>query len=107
MGQSATNVIPPKGYGTMTWRDAGKTVFLAAATNVLLSLYAIINAGGWPTNEDWHVMIKATLAIVLANIIKAISTNNVGELFTKDKPVVAVGAEELNQLKEQAKPTTP
>lgn len=103
MAQLASNIIPPKGLGTINWQDLWKTVFLSAVVNVLLGLYTIINAGEWPTHADFIVMLKATIAIIIGNMIKVVSTNNVGELFKKDKPVVAVPTEELIQLKEQAK----
>jgi hypothetical protein len=75
----------PKGLGKLDTQDLIKTLFLAAATNILLGVYAIINAGGYPTHSDWQVMIKSTIAIVISNVIKALGTNNEGKLFAKDK----------------------
>lgn len=99
MSQSATNIIPPKGLGSINWQDIWKTVFLAALVNVLLSLYTIVNAGNWPSSADLHVMLKTTVAIIIGNLIKVLSTNNVGQLLQKDKPVVAVDKAELETLK--------
>lgn len=106
MPELATTV-PPKGIGALNWQDIGKTVFLAAVTNMLLSLYSIINAGGWPTHQDFIVMAKATIAITIGNLIKAVSTNNVGQLFTRDKPIVHVDAEQLKEVVEKADSVTP
>ena len=101
MAQTASHVIPPKGLGSINWQDIWKTIFLAAVVNVLLSLYTIINAGNWPTSADLHVMLKATIAIIIGNLIKVLSTNNVGQLMQKDKPVVAVDKEKLDELKDK------
>ena len=102
MGEQA-NTIPPKGFGTVDfWKDLGKGAFLAALTNILLALYAIVQSGHLPTNGDWAVMLKSTLAILLSYFIKNLSTNNVGEMFTKDKPVVTVPAKELDKVIDKA-----
>lgn len=97
MGETASS-IPPKGLGSVDfWKDLGKGAFIAALTNILLALYTIVQNGDLPSGEDWGVMLKSTLAIVLAYFIKNFGTNNVGELFTKDKPVVKVDAEKLEE----------
>src|SRR5678815_1344176 len=102
MGEQA-NTIPPKGLGTVDfWKDLGKGAFLAALTNLLLALYAIVQAGHMPSNGDWAVMLKSTLAILLAYFIKNLSTNNTGQLFQKDKPVTTVPTQELKEVVEQA-----
>lgn len=98
MGEQA-NTIPPKGLGTVDfWKDLGKGAFIAALTNILLGLYTIIQSGNFPNHEDWITMIKSTLAILLAYFIKNLSTNNTGEMFTKDKPTVTVSAKELDKV---------
>lgn len=102
MAQLASNIIPPKGLGSLKLSDFWKSLFLAALMNVLLSLYTIINSGALPTHADWIMMLKSTSAIILAYLIKNLGTNNVGEMFTKDKPISAVSTEELVALKEQA-----
>lgn len=103
MSQDATATIPPKGLGSLKLSDFWKSLFLAALMNVLLSLYTIINSGALPTHADWIMMLKSTSAIILAYLIKNLGTNNVGEMFTKDKPVVSVDVKHLEDLKEQAK----
>lgn len=101
MAQTA-NTIPPHGLNKIQLSDFWKGLFIAALSNIFLSLYAIINTGAWPTHADLMVMLKATIAIVLSYIIKNFKTNNVGELFTQDKPVTTVPTEKLNNLKEKA-----
>lgn len=95
--------IPPKGLGKIQLNDFWKSLLLAAISNVLLSLYAIINTGAFPTYADLIVMAKSTLAIIISYLLKNLGTNNVGELLKKDQPVVTVGAEKLQDLKDEAK----
>ena len=94
--------IPPKGLGSIQLSDFWKGLLLAALTNVLLGTYAIINTGAFPTHADWMTMLKSTLAIVIAYLLKNLGTNNVGELMTKDKPVVHVDATDLEKLENKA-----
>lgn len=100
--QVATTV-PPKGLGSIHISDFWKGLILAALTNVLLSLYAIINTGTFPTHADWIDMLRATLAIIIAYLLKNLGTNNVGELFKEDKPIVHVDATDLKELQAKAK----
>lgn len=101
MAQIATT-IPPKGLGALHISDFWKSLILAAIMNILLALYPIINSGNWPTHADLVVMLKSTVAVILAYIIKNLSTNNVGEILEKDKPVVHVDATDLKQLEAKA-----
>lgn len=102
MGEQA-NTIPPKGIGTVDfWKDLGKGAFIAAITNLLLGVYTIVQNNQLPTGEDWATMLKSTLAILIAYFIKNLGTNNVGQMFTKDKPVTTVSSEKLKEVVEQA-----
>lgn len=101
MAQDATTV-PAKGLGSLKLSDFWKSLFLAAIVNVLLVLYPIIQGGHWPTSNDLQDMLKSTVAIIIAYLIKNLSTNNVGQILEKDKPVVHVDVETLNDLKEKA-----
>jgi hypothetical protein len=47
-------------------------------------------------------MLKSTVAIIIAYLIKNLSTNNVGQVLQKDNPVVNVDVSTLNDLKEKA-----
>lgn len=101
MSEIATT-IPPKGLGTIQLSDFWKSLLIAALSNILLSLYTIINSGTLPTHADLITMLKTTSAIVLSYLIKNLSTNNVGQLLVKDKPVVTVDKEHLANLQAQA-----
>ncbi len=101
MPQEGTVTVPPKGIFNLNWGDFGKGVFLAALMNILLTLYPIISGGAWPTSADLQSMLKSTVAMILSYLIKNLSTNNVGQLFAKDKAVVTVDKEHLEDLKAQ------
>lgn len=73
------------GLGKIQISDFWKSLFLAAITNVLMVLYPIINNGNWPDITDLNSMFKSTIAIIIAYLIKNLSTNNAGQLLKKDK----------------------
>ena len=102
MGQTATTDTT-KGIGNLQLSDFWKSLFLAAIVNVLMVLYPIIQGGHWPTSEDLSDMLKSTVAIIIAYLIKNLSTNNVGQILSKDKPVVKIEVEKLEELKTEAK----
>lgn len=101
MAQTA-NTIPPSGLGKLQMSDFLKSLLLAALTNVLLGLYTIIQSGNFPTQEDWIVMLKSTLAIIISYLLKNLGTNNTGQLLKKDQPVTLVSTEKLEEVVEQA-----
>ncbi len=97
-----SSTIPPSGIGTLHISDFLKSLFLAALTNVLLGLYTIVQSGNFPTHADWVMMLKSTFAIVLSYLLKNLGTNNVGQLFAKDKPITTVSAEKLDEVVKEA-----
>lgn len=101
MAQNAST-IPPKGFGKLHINDFWKSLLYSAITNMLLFLYPIINAGNWPTTLDFQNMSKTTAAMIIAYLLKNLGTNNVGEFLKKDKPVMLVNADNLNELQEKA-----
>lgn len=75
-----------KGLGKVQFKkDFIKGLFLAALMNILMTLYSIIDGGKWPSNADFIVMAKSTVALIIAYFIKNLGTNNQGELLKKDK----------------------
>lgn len=96
MSQTAANI--PKGLWSIHISDFWKSLFLAAIANILMTLYPIINGGHWPTSTDLQAMLKSTVAIILAYLIKNMTTNNVGQILKKDKPVISVNAETLQPV---------
>lgn len=105
MSQNASE-IPPHGLGKLHISDFWKSLFLAAIVNLLLGIYPIINSGSWPTLTDFQDMLKSTVAIIIAYLIKNLSTNNVGQILTKDKPVITVPMEDVKELEAKAADAT-
>ena len=101
MGQNST--VIPKGLGSIQISDFWKSLFLAAIVNVLLGLYPIISSGQWPTTTDLQAMAKSTVAIIIGYLIKNLSTNNVGQILTKDKPTINVDVSTITKLQDEAK----
>lgn len=97
MSQDATT-IPPSGFGKIQLADFIKSVGLAVFTNVLLSLYTLIDAGSWPTKEDWADILRTSVAFMISYMLKNMLTNNTGQLLKKDQPTVTVGAKELDKV---------
>lgn len=102
MSQTASPIPPKNGIGTLQLSDFWKSLLIAALSNVLLSLYSIINTGNFPTHADLIVMLKSTIAIVISYILKNLGTNNVGQFLSKDKPVIAVDKQYVENLKDKA-----
>ena len=97
MSQDATT-IPPSGLGKLSLNDFWKSLLLAALTNVLLGVYTIVQSGNFPTHSDWATMLKSTIAIVISYLLKNLSTNNVGQILSKDKPTVTVDAKQASAV---------
>lgn len=98
-----TTSIPQKGLWTMKAMDWIKGLGIALGTSIL-ALGSLIIQNHWkmPT----FVVLEPYLDTIgygfLAYIGKNISTNNVGQLFTKDQPIVHVEASELAALQQKA-----
>lgn len=99
------NQIPPSGFGKIQWSDFVKSVGLAVFTNALMSLYTLINSGSWPTKEDWMDILQTSVAFMISYIVKNLLTNNVGDLFKKDEPIVTVSAKKLEGVIDGEKDT--
>ncbi len=102
MSQQGTT-IPPKGLWTLKAQDFIKGLWLAIGSSVLAFGYAIVQ-------NHWHMLsfvqsepyINTIAAGFLAYIGKNFASNNVGQLFKADKPVVHVDVQELDDLKAKA-----
>ena len=93
-----TSSIPPKGLGQIHLNDFWKSLLLAALSNILIGIYAIIQTGAFPTKADLIVMTKSTIAIIISYILKNLGTNNVGQILKPDQPTVRVSSEKLEDL---------
>ncbi|MEO7048951.1 MAG: hypothetical protein ABI091_26850 [Ferruginibacter sp.] len=106
MSENATT-IPPKGLGSIKWNDLLKGVYYASIGQ-FLALGGFLISGiltdhpHFPTWVEWLPYVKATVYAIGGYIAGKFGVNNVGQIFTKDKPVVHVDAAELDSLKQQA-----
>ena len=102
MGQTST-AIPQKGLWTVKLSDFIKGLWLAIGTSIL-TLGSVIIANHWriPPFATLEPYLDTIGYGFLAYLGKNLTTNNVGELFKKDKPVVPVDAAELNALQQKA-----
>lgn len=100
------NTIPPGGFGKIQFGDFIKSVGLAVFTNILLSLYTLIDAGSWPTKEDWADIIRTSVAFMISYMLKNLLTNNAGQLLKKDQPTVTVSEKELEKVIDKANEAT-
>lgn len=102
MAETASS-IPAKGLWTIKAQDFFKGLWLAVGSAVLAFGYAIMQ-------NHWHLLtfdqsepyLNTIAAGFIAYIGKNVGTNNVGQLFKKDKPVVSVTKERLDTLEAKA-----
>lgn len=106
MAQDATAVIPPKGLWKLKLKDFLNGVYLALLPQLYVMFDFWSNSDHFPTYHEWQPYMKASIVTLVGYLLKNASTNNVGQIFQKDKPVSSVATEELNKLKEQATQNT-
>lgn len=95
--------IPPKGLWTVKASDFVKGLWLSISSGVLALAYFILsNHFKLPTMEQAEPYLQTIGAGFIAYIGKNWGTNNVGQFLKPDKPVVTVGKEKLEDLKDEA-----
>lgn len=98
-----TASIPQKGLWTIKAMDWIKGLGLALSTSILaLGSLFIQNHWKLPTFEVLEPYLNTIGYGFIAYIGKNLTTNNVGQLFQKDKPLVSVGAAKLAALQQKA-----
>lgn len=106
MSEGAT-IVPPKGLGKIRWQDVMKGVYYACIGQLLALIGFFFTSllqehPHLPTWVEWLPYVKATLYAIGGYIAGKFGVNNVGQIFTKDKPIVHVDASELASLQQQA-----
>lgn len=106
MSQQATTVIPPGGLGKLKFEDFWKG-FVKSCGGLIVGLVIklIQDKFKLPTYDQIEPLLEATAYFFLGYIGLNAATNNVGQLFKKDKPVVLVDQQHLEDLKQQANQT--
>ena len=99
--------VPPKGLGSIKWQDILKGVYYAAIGQlVYLAIYfgnSILQATPhFPTWAEYVPYLKAVFASIGGYILGKLGVNNVGQIFTSDKPVVRMDVNAVNELKQKA-----
>ena len=102
MGQTTASV-PPSGYGQLHFSDVWKGLIKSCGGLIIgLVIKLIQDKFKLPTYDQIEPLLEAGAYFLLGYLGVNAATNNTGQLFTKDQPVVAVSAEKLDQVVEKA-----
>lgn len=104
--------VPVKGLGNIKLKDLWKGLYYAIAGQIVALFLFFCNSllqehPHFPTWLEWLPYIKATFAAIIGYLGAKFGVNNVGQILQKDKPVVHVDVESLNDLKAKAAGTLP
>lgn len=94
--------IPPKGLWELSARDFWKGALVTIFGHLVAIIIFLIRQDHWPLWAEWQPYVEVTVYTFLVYLGKNLGTNNVGEMFTKDKPVVTVSEGKLDELKSEA-----
>lgn len=102
-----TATIPPKGLGAIQIRDLFKGLYYAASSQLIALIYfgieqIFVEHPHFPTWVEWLPYLKAFVLAIIGYPVAKLGINNVGQIFTKDKPIVRVDAAALDELKQKA-----
>ena len=106
MAQEDSTTVPPKGLGSLHISDFWKGAFITVGGIVLSGLYALVTQDHFPTWPEFRPYLQSAAGAFIMYIGKNLATNNVGQMFKPDKPVVKVDVETLNDLKDKAEQAT-
>lgn len=98
----------PGGLGKIHVRDFVKGLYYACCGQILGMLYFAFDSilqetPIWPTWAQWLPYIKAFVISVLSYVLGKLGINNVGQILTKNKPVVSVHKDDLQEIIDKAK----
>lgn len=97
MGDAAST-IPPGGIGKLQWSDLWKGIIKSISGLLVGVIIQMIDDGRLPTYAEIAPLLKATVYFLVGYLGINAGTNNIGQLFTRDKPTVTVGAKELDKV---------
>ena len=106
MSENGTT-IPVKGLGNIKWKDFWKSLYYAAASQIIaLVVFFIKNIlqlhPHLPTWGEWLPYVQMTVYAIGGYIAAKFGVNNVGQIFQKYQPIVHIDVDSLNELKEKA-----
>ena len=98
---------PPKGIGTIQLRDFIKGLYYAGIGQVLLLAGFVVSSllqekPVFPTWAESLPYIQSLAATLGGYILGKFGVNNVGQILTRDKEVVKIDVNTLENLKEKA-----
>lgn len=101
-----TATIPPKGLGSLQWSDLLKGLVKSVAGLLVGLIIKTLQGKHLPNYAEIEPILEACVYFVVGYLGINLATNNTGQLFTKDKPIVHVGVKELDELKQKADSNT-
>lgn len=102
MSQSATTIPPKAGIGTLQWSDLFKGLIKSIAGLLVGVIIKTLQDKSLPTYAEIEPILEACVYFVVGYLGINAATNNVGQIFSKDKPVVMVDKNDLQALQNKA-----
>lgn len=106
MGEKVTPP-PPKGIGSVNLRDLVKGLYYATGTQIGIMIWFVIKnllqeEPAFPTWAEWLPYLNIFVAQLVTYLLSKFGINNVGQIFTANKPVQQIAVDTLTNLKERA-----
>jgi hypothetical protein len=98
----AASSVPPSGIGQLHLSDFFKGLIKSVAGLFIGVLIKTIHERQLPNYDEIAPILEAAVYFLVGYLGINAATNNVGQLFTKDKPVVAVSAKKLDEVIDEA-----
>src|SRR4051812_46205423 len=102
MSQTATTLPLKSGIGTLRWADLLKGLVKSVAGLFVGVLIKTLQDKQLPTYAEIEPILEACVYFIVGYLGINAATNNVGQMFTKNKAVVTVDKEHLENLQAQA-----
>ena len=101
MAETASSV-PPSGIGELHLSDFFKGLIKSIAGLLIGVVVKVIHDRQLPPYDEIAPILEAAVYFLVGYLGINAATNNVGQLFAKDKPVVAVSAQKLDEALDEA-----
>jgi len=97
-----TSSVPPSGIGQLHLSDLFKGLIKSIAGLLIGVVIKVIHDRQLPPYEEIAPILEAAVYFLVGYLGINAATNNVGQLFSKDKPVVTVSANKLEKVVDEA-----